>query len=147
MTMNPMLVVNTAKSFEVACADLRDAVVNHGFGVMAEHDLGESLRSKGASFSENCCVFEVCNPLQAAKVLGRDKSLSVALPCRISVYTDSGQTRFSMILPSQMLHALSTDSELLDIAQQVDVSTTAMIDEAAQCTESSCRSVAEVPVP
>ena len=133
--MNPFFIVNTLKSFDNACADLEAAVVNHGFGVMAVHDLGETLRSKGISFSESCRVFEVCNPQQAAKVLGRDMSLNMALPCRISVYTDAGQTRIGMIRPGEMLHALSSDPELVDVAQQVDAATSAMINDAALRTE------------
>ena len=133
--MNPFFIVNTLKSFDNACADLEAAVVNHGFGVMAVHDLGETLRSKGISFSQSCRVFEVCNPQQAAKVLGRDMSLNMALPCRISVYTDAGQTRIGMIRPGEMLHALSSDPELVDVAQQVDAATSAMINDAALRTE------------
>lgn len=129
--MNSLLVVNTLKSFDNACADLEAAVVNHGFGVMAVHDLGETLHSKGISFSESCRVFEVCNPQQAAKVLGRDMSLNMALPCRISVYTDAGQTRIGMIRPGEMLRALSSDPVLIAVAQEVDASTSAMINDAA----------------
>lgn len=133
--MNLFFIVNTVKSFDNACADLEAAVINHGFGVMAVHDLGETLRSKGISFSECCRVFEVCNPQQAAKVLDSDMSLNMALPCRISVYTDAGQTRIGMIRPSEMLHALSSNPELFDVAQQVEASTSAMINDAALYTE------------
>ncbi len=127
--------VKTAKSFSDACAKLRCAVVTNGFGVIAEHDLGEILRSKGVGFAENCCVFEVCNPRQAAMVMGRDMSLSVVLPCRISVYTDAGQTWMSMVRPSEMLRSLSSDPELLDVAQQVDDSILAMMNDATAGTK------------
>jgi len=130
-----LFIVNTLKSFEHACSDLQAAVINHGFGVMAVHDLGETLRSKGIDFSESCRVFEVCNPQQAAAVLGRDMSLNMALPCRILVCTDSGQTRIGMIRPGEMLHVLSSDPQLLDEAHQVDASTSAMINDAALQTE------------
>jgi uncharacterized protein (DUF302 family) len=133
--MNSLFVINTPKSFEAACTDLRTAVVSHDFGVMAVHDLGKTLRSKGIDFSENCCVFDVCNPEQAAKVLECDMALNVALPCRISVYTDAGQTWIAMIRPSAILNALSSASYVFDVAQEVDSSTSAMINEAALQTE------------
>ncbi len=129
--MNPFFIADTLKSFEEACADLQTAVAAEGFGVLAVHDLGESLRSKGVSFAENCRVFEVCNPQQAARVLRNDMSLNMALPCRISVYTEAGHTRIGMIRPEDMLRTLSSDPELMDVARQVDVSTTAMIRAAA----------------
>lgn len=141
--MKSLFVVNTPKSFDRACADLESAVVTHGFGVMAVHDLGDTLHSKGVAFSESCRVFEVCNPQQAAKLLGHDMSLITALPCRISVYTDAGQTWIGMIRPSVMLHAVSTDPELNDVGQQVDASTSAMINEAALLAEHVSEEVRE----
>ena len=133
--MNSLFIVNTSKSFEAACADLQAAVASHEFGMMAVHDLGKTLRSKGIDFSENCCIFEVCNPQQAAKLLGCDMALNVALPCRISVYTDLGQTRIAMIRPSAILNALSSASQVFDVAQEVDASTSARINDAALHTQ------------
>jgi uncharacterized protein (DUF302 family) len=132
--MNPFFLVDTAKTFEEASADLQVAVAAHGFGVLAVHDLGDSLRSKGLDFAENCRVFEVCNPQQAARVLHNDMNLTMALPCRISVYTEAGQTRIGMIRPEGMLRSLSSDSELMEVARQVEADTTAIIEAAASPT-------------
>lgn len=122
--------VDTAKSFEQAAADLDAAVKRHGFGVLHVHDLGNTLRSKGLDFTENCRVFEVCNPAQAAKVLAADMQMNMALPCRISVYTEKGKTRIGMIKPSDMLAMLSQDPALGQVAREVDEKTTLMINEA-----------------
>lgn len=122
--------VDTSKSFEQACADLDAAVKRHGFGVLHVHDLGNTLRSKGQNFTENCRVFEVCNPAQAARVLASDMQMNMALPCRISVYTEKGKTRIGMIKPTDMLAMLSKDPALSQVAKEVDEKTTLMIDEA-----------------
>lgn len=122
--------VDTSKSFEQACSDLDAAVKRHGFGVLHVHDLGNTLRSKGQNFTENCRVFEVCNPAQAARVLASDMRMNMALPCRISVYTQDGQTRIGMIKPTDMLAMLSQDPALSQVAREVDDKTTQMIDEA-----------------
>jgi uncharacterized protein (DUF302 family) len=129
--MKPFFILDTPKSFEEACSDLKAAVASHDFGLLAVHDLAATLRSKNINFSENCRVFEVCNPQQAAKVLKTDMSLNMALPCRISVYTEAGQTRIGMIKPADLLRDLSGLPELMDIAHEVDSSMTAMILEAA----------------
>jgi len=76
-------------------------------------------------------VFEVCNPQQAAQVLAADMALNMALPCRISVYTQAGTTRIGMIRPEAMLSALSSDPELAEVARQVEASTMAIMEEAA----------------
>jgi len=122
--------VDTSKPFEQACADLDAAVKRHGFGVLHVHDLGNTLRSKGQNFTENCRVFEVCNPAQAARVLASDMRMNMALPCRISVYTEKGKTRIGMIKPTDMLAMLSKDPALSQVAREVDEKTTLMIDEA-----------------
>lgn len=122
--------VESSKSFEQAAADLSTAVTEHGFGVLHIHDLGQTLRSKGIDFAEHCQVFEVCNPVQAAKVLASDMRLNMALPCRISVYTEAGQTRIGMIEPVQMLSALSDDPALRTVAEEVEAKTRQMIDAA-----------------
>jgi len=123
-------IVETDKSFEQAAADLDAAVRRHQFGVLHVHDLGATLRSKGIAFAEQCKVFEVCNPQQAAQVLAIDMQLNMALPCRISVYTKLGRTHIGMIEPERMLARLSDDPRLAMIAAEVERSTRQMIDEA-----------------
>ena len=123
-------IADTGKSFDQASADLESAVKRHGFGVLHVHDLGASLRSKGIAFDEECKVFEVCNPGQAAKVLSTDMRLSMVLPCRISVFTEKGKTKIGVIKPVQMLSALSQDAALLQVAKEVEEKTIQMVDEA-----------------
>lgn len=123
-------IVETEKSFEQASTDLEAAVKHHGFGVLHVHSLGNTLRSKGIAFSEECNVFEVCNPAQAAKVLSTDMRLNMALPCRISVYTENGKTKIGLISPAQMLAALSQDPALTEVAKQVEEKVIQMVDEA-----------------
>ena len=123
-------VVETEKSFDKASADLQEAVVRLGFGVLHVHDLAATLRSKGVSFEEQCKVFEVCNPQQAARVLSTDMLLNMALPCRISVFTDKGKTKIGLVKPVQMLSMLSQAPELIQVAKEVEEKTIQMVDEA-----------------
>ena len=123
-------IVDTDKTFAQAATDLEAAVKNHGFGVLHIHDLGNTLRGKGVEFGEDCKVFEVCNPGQAARVMATDMRLNMALPCRISVFTEKGQTRIGLIRPETMLRDLSDDPALHEVAQEVEAKTIAMVDEA-----------------
>lgn len=123
-------IVESTKSFDQAAADLDEAVKRNGFGVLHVHDLGTTLRSKGIAFDEECRVFEVCNPAQAARVLATDMRLNMALPCRISVYTEKGVTKIGMIRPVQMLSSLSVDPALAEVAGEVESKTLTMIEEA-----------------
>ena len=123
-------VVDSQKDFNQASQDLEASVKELGFGVLHIHDIGETLRSKGVDFSENCRVFEVCNPQEAQKVLAIDMRLNMALPCRISVFTEKGVTKLGLIKPAEMLTALSDDKTLLEIAKGVEAKTIQMIDSA-----------------
>ena len=55
----------------------------------------------------------------------------MALPCRISVYTEAGTTRIGMIRPAAMLASLSADPSLREVARAVEASTMAIIQAAA----------------
>jgi uncharacterized protein (DUF302 family) len=125
-------IVETAKPFDEASADLEEAVVRNGFGVLHIHDLGNTLRNKGIEFTEQCRVFEVCNPVQASKVLSTDMRLNMALPCRISVFTEEGVTKIGLIKPEKMLASLSEDPDLRVVAKEVEDKTIKMVDEACE---------------
>jgi len=123
-------VVQTAKSVEQATVDLEAAVRQNGFGVLHQYDLKQTLASKGVDLPHECRILDVCNPQQAARVLTADMGMNVALPCRISVYEDGGQTRIGMVRPTAMLASLSDSQELRRVAEDVELATIRMIDQA-----------------
>lgn len=123
-------IVETSKSFAQAATDLEAAVTRNKFGVLHVHDLGATLRGKGIAFEQECKVFEVCSPAQAAKVLAADMRLNMALPCRISVFTEKGKTMIGLIRPVQMLAELSQDPAIVQVAHEVEAATIKMVDEA-----------------
>ncbi len=123
-------IIETDKAFSQAAADLEKAVLHNSFGVMHVHDLGATLRNKGIVFNEQCKIFEVCNPVQASKVLSTDMRLNMVLPCRISVYTEHGQTTIGLIKPVPMLAALSQNSELANVAKEVQEKLIQIVDDA-----------------
>lgn len=123
-------VVDTSKPFEQAAADLEAAVTRHGFGVLHVHDLTATLNGKGVPFDEACKIFEVCSPVQAAKLLAIDMRVNMALPCRISVFTEQGRTRIGLITPVDLIGALSDDPALVPTARDVEAALLRMVDEA-----------------
>ncbi len=125
-------IVETKKSVEQAAADLEASVRNHKFGVLHVHDLQATLRNKGLDLENACRVFEVCNPHKAQAVLNDDMSLNMALPCRISVWSEQGKTRIGMIQPREMLALLSDSAALAAVADEVETTTRSIIEEAAR---------------
>ena len=123
-------VVKSNKTPDQALADLIDSVKKHGFGVLHIYDLKETLASKGFDLPNACHILEICNPQQAINVLSEDMGMNIALPCRVSVYSESGSTKIAMAQPTKMLAALSDSTELARIAKEVEEAITAMIDDA-----------------
>lgn len=124
-------VVESEKSPDQALVDLGEAVMKHGFGILHTYDLKETLASKGFDLPEACHILEICNPQQAVNVLGEDMGMNIALPCRVSVYTEGGRTKIATAKPTALLAALSDSPELEKIAGEVEEKILAMIDEAA----------------
>ncbi len=54
--MSPAYLVDTAKPFAQACADLKASLATHDVGLLAIHDLAATLRNKTIAFRENCRV-------------------------------------------------------------------------------------------
>lgn len=123
-------VVQSSKPVDKAVEDLERAVAAHGFGVLYIHDLRATLAGKGLELSGECRVLEVCNPQQALDVLNEDMEMNMVLPCRISVFEDRGETRIGMIRPTTLLASLSESPKLMDVAEEVEQKTIAMIEDA-----------------
>ncbi len=112
---------------------LEEAVKAHKFGVIAVIDLKAKMSEKGVEFARACKVYEVCNPVQAKRVLDNDMSIATALPCRIAVYEEGNRVKVATMLPTQML-ALFAVPNLAPVAQDVEEHIKAMVDEATRPT-------------
>ena len=120
----------TKRTPQQAGQALEAAAQKHKFGVMAVHNLQETMAKKGVEFAKECLIYEVCNPLQAKKVLEANPSISTALPCRIAVFQEGNHSKLSTIKPTAML-ALFGNRELDPVAQEVEQVIIAMMNEAA----------------
>jgi len=111
--------METPKQFEQVCQDLEKAAVNNQFGVMAVHNLNETMKKKGVEFNRPCRIFEVCNPNQAKKVLERNMDLSSFLPCRVSVFMEGDKVILATLKPTAIVSMFKLP-ELRQTAQEVE---------------------------
>ena len=125
-----LIKVSTNKTVSAAAAALQAAVPAHHFGVMQVHNLKETMMKKGVAFAPECLIFEVCQPQQAKKVLEQNLSISTALPCRISIYEEGGQTILATLKPTTLL-ALFQTPQLAAVAQEVEDTMVKIMQEAA----------------
>ena len=120
----------SSKSMAEIDLALRAEAGLHRFGVLHVHDLQQAMKNKGVEYSRQCCVFEICNPAQAKRVLETNASLASMLPCRISVFEVPEGLMISTILPTALL-TIFGDPELESVAEEVEIALKAMIDGAA----------------
>jgi uncharacterized protein (DUF302 family) len=105
-------VAEIARIFPEVCAEYK-------FGVLGSIDIRQKLQEKGLAFDRECIVFEVCNPQAAKRVLDDNPAISAALPCRISIYQENGQTKIASILPTALL-SMFPNPELKPVAEEVE---------------------------
>jgi len=122
--------VTSRKSLEEIDRSLQEAAARHKFGVIAVHNLKETMKKKGVDFANDTMIYEVCNPHQAKKVLEANGAISTALPCRISVYRAGEVFKIATILPTAML-GMFNNPELEPVAREVEDIVVAMMKETA----------------
>lgn len=122
--------VESRKPLDEIEHDLQESAARHRFGVIATHDLQETLAKKGVELTQQCRIYEVCNPLQAKKVLDADGAISTALPCRISVYGSPGRYTLATMRPTEMMKAF-TNPAIEPVAREVEEVILAMMRDAA----------------
>jgi len=104
------------KSVQEVVNTIQEIVSNYSFGVLHIHNVKNTLNSKGIYFEKECQILDVCNPNVAKEILGQDMSLSVIMPCKISVYTDNGTTNIAMNSLTQLVDDINPD--FIELAQE-----------------------------
>jgi uncharacterized protein (DUF302 family) len=125
-----LITVSTNKPVSEVAIALHAAVEANHFGVMQVHNLKETMTKKGLEFERECLIFEVCQPQQAKRVLDQNISVSTALPCRISIYQEGGQTILATLKPTTLL-AMFNSPQLEGVAQEVEHTIVKIMREAA----------------
>lgn len=119
--------VTTTKTVNEAVESIENNAKEYKFGVLHIHDVHNTLNEKGVHFSNECKIIDICNPFKAKELLSTDMIMSMALPCKISVYTDNKQTKISMLKPTSMFKKFN--SNLDDIAKEIEESLKNIIDQ------------------
>lgn len=123
-----LILRSTTLPLEAVCLRLVEISTKHKFGVQAVHNLREKMESKGVPFGRECRVIEVCNPGHAQVVLNQNIEISTALPCRIAVYVEGGQTILATMKPTALLTMFNAPGAATT-AQEVEDTMVRIMDE------------------
>jgi uncharacterized protein (DUF302 family) len=122
--------VESSKSLPELDESLRTAVQRHKFGVLNVLDLKQTLSNKGIELGHECRVYDVCNPQAAAQALGHDMSVSVVLPCRISIFANGNKLTLATVKPTDLMKATGL-AGVEQLATQIEGEISAIMNEAA----------------
>lgn len=111
--------VETNKSVDEAVAALEESLKKYKFGVLWKLDIPAKLQEKGVDFTQPYRVLEVCNPVEAKKVLTQNSLVGYFLPCKVVVYDDHGTTKIGLPKPSVLMGVVN-DPGLKEIAEHVE---------------------------
>jgi uncharacterized protein (DUF302 family) len=115
------------KSVQEVVDSIKEISSKYKFGVQHVHNVKETLKSKGIDLGNECQIVDICNPIIAQKLLSEDMSLSIIMPCKISVYTQDGETMIAMNSLVQLVDDINPD--LIEIAQEAQELLLEIIDE------------------
>jgi uncharacterized protein (DUF302 family) len=110
--------VETKLNVQEAVNKLQAGLKEKSFGVLHVYDLKEIFKSKGIEFGEYQ-ILSVCNPKFAKEALDTNLKVGALLPCKISVYTEHGVTKVSLLNPTEAIGLLN-DRRLDSLAKNVE---------------------------
>lgn len=122
--------VNTSKSVDEAISSLEQNLKEEKFGVLWQFSIQDKLNEKGIEFDHRYQILEVCNPMEAKRVLDENHLAGYFLPCKIAVYEHEGQTKIGLPKPSALIGMVENESfeSLRAIAQDVEKRLVSCID-------------------
>lgn len=119
--------VETAKLPDEAIAALQENLKEEKFGVLWQLDMKEKLNEKGVDFDQTYHILEVCNPVEAKRVLSENSLVGYFLPCKIAVYDEGGTTKIGLPKPTALI-GLVENEVLMGIAEDIEKRLIAVID-------------------
>ena len=117
----------TDKSVQEVIDSLKEITSKYKYGIQHIHNVKETLKSKGIDLGNECQIVDICNPIVAQKFLTEDMSLSIIMPCKISDYTQDGETMIAMNSLVQLVDDINPD--LIELAQETQQQLLQIIDE------------------
>ena len=115
------------KSVQEVVDNLKEVASKYKYGIQHIHNVQETLKAKGIDFKNECQIVDICNPIVAEQFLSEDMSLSIIMPCKISVYTQDGDTMIAMNSLVQLVDDINPD--MIEIAQKVQEQLLQIMDE------------------
>jgi uncharacterized protein (DUF302 family) len=103
--------------FDDVLAATKAALADHGFGVLTEIDMQQTLKAKVGTELDRYVILGACNPTLASRALAVEPQVGVLLPCNVVVHEVEGAVHVDALDPGLMVSMTSRD-ELAPIAAE-----------------------------
>lgn len=110
-------IINAA-DFEDLDQRVRQALADHGFGVLTEIDVKATMKKKLDKDMSAYRILGACNPSMAWEAIGVEPRVGAMLPCNVILREVSGGIEISAVDPVASMSAIDND-ELKQIAGKV----------------------------
>ncbi|WP_102691497.1 DUF302 domain-containing protein [Rummeliibacillus pycnus] len=110
---------DSSKNMEETIESLKENLKNEQFGVQWIFNINEKLEAKGLTLPQKYQILEVCNPVEAHRVLTKNPLVSYFLPCKIIVFEENNQVKVGMPLPTALI-SMVEDQDLKEIAESIE---------------------------
>lgn len=109
----------TNKSFEDAVEAIKASLMEKKFGTLCSISLSDKFAEKGIDYDGKLTILEVCNPLEASRLISISPKSIYMLPCKIIVNEIDGVTNIKMATPTSVF-AMFDEPKLLETAQHIE---------------------------
>jgi uncharacterized protein (DUF302 family) len=106
------------EEFDAAVVRTREALAEHGFGIVSEIDLAATLKEKLGVDHEPYLILGACNPGFARQAVAYEPSIGVLLPCNVVVRQADDRVMIDFMDPSVMFDLVG-EKGIHHIAEEV----------------------------
>jgi len=95
--------------FDEVVAATKEALARHGFGVLTEIDMQQTLKTKVDKDMDQYVILGACNPSLASAALDVEPHVGVLLPCNVVVRQVDDTVHVDALDPGLMVSMTSRD--------------------------------------
>jgi len=125
--MSYALTTTVQQPYDQTLAATRQALAEHGFGVLTEIDIRATLRAKLDVDVPPQVILGACRPLLAHAALQADPSIGLLLPCNVVVRAVDADTTLVEALDPTTMVTLTGNQALAEVAAEAGQRLTAAL--------------------
>nr|NLI51533.1 DUF302 domain-containing protein [Propionibacterium sp.] len=125
--MSYALSIDLTQPFDEVVPLVREALAANGFGIVAEIDMQQTLKSKIGAEIEPYLILGACNPRFAQRALQVEPSVGLLLPCNVVVRRTGEVTVVEAINPETLV-TLTENRAMAALAPELTAALNAALD-------------------